>query len=167
MEVGEDVVLEIRNIHVMSDSEVSALGKLEVSTWQEIKGGSFEESLEAWRQETTDRILGFCFLKGGHPVGMTLFKRPPLSPAWVSTSSASIHGLKISSPWQGKGLGHHAFDLAISHMRIEWPDVNSLMLAVDADNVAALAIYRKFGMSDSGPIHEGNDGLEHRMRIDL
>jgi len=41
------------------------------------------------------------------------------------------------------------------------------MLAVDADNTAAIAVYRSFGMDDSGAIYEGRNGPEHRFKISL
>ena len=44
------------------------------------------------------------------------------------------------------------------------------MLAVDADNAAALAVYRAFGMKDSGAIYEGRKvvkivSVSHRFYI--
>jgi len=166
MSVDFDTVLKVRNLTELTSSEITVLEQLEISEWQEIKGGSFAESLEAWRSSPKDQILGFSFLLEDQPVGMTLFRRPPLSPSWASASAATIHGLKISTRWQRKGLGHIAFELAVSHLKKEWPSRNALMLSVDADNAAALAVYRAFGMVDGGPI-KGPNGLEHRFEIPL
>jgi len=81
---------------------------------------------------------------------MTLFKQPPLSPSWVAENAATIHGLKIATPWQKQGFGHTAFALAIDALKNEWPLISKLMLAVDADNTAAIAVYRAFGMAQCG-----------------
>lgn len=161
------IELEVRNMLTLSASETRSIGRLKVSDWQEIKGGSFEESLQAWQEDTTGHVLGLCFLVDDEPVGMTLFKRPPLSPTWASKDAATIHGLKITTPWQGRGLGHEAFELGVNQLKLEWPLITTLMLAVDADNDAALSVYRNYGMTDSGPIYEGNAGPENRFFISL
>lgn len=146
---------------------MAVLASLQISEWQEIKGGSFTESLEAWQNGQVDQILGLCFLFENRPVGMVLFKRPPLSPSWVCADAATIHGLKVTSAWQGQGFGHAAFELAIETLKKEWPDVTQLMLAVDADNAAAIAVYRAYGMTECEPVRNGNNGPEFRFEIAL
>jgi len=162
-----EINLEVRNLTVLTEAEITRLGKLKISEWQEIKGGSFTESLDAWRKGPMNQVLGLCFLLDNREIGMALFKRPPLSPYWASANAATIHGLKVTIPLQGRGLGHRVFHLAVHQLRKEWPEITTLMLAVDADNAAALAVYRAFGMADSGPIYQGQDGLEHRFEISL
>lgn len=162
-----NIDLEVCNLSVLSESKIQLLSQLVITDWQEIKGGSFSESLEAWREGPASHVLGLCFLLNKQPVGMTLFKRPPLSPSWATANAATIHGLKIAQPLQGKGLGHRAFNLAIEHLKEMWPETSALMLAVDADNAAALAIYHAYGMEDSGPIFEGCNGLENRFNLSL
>ena len=112
-------------------------------------------------------MLGVVFFLENSPVGMTLFKRPPLSPSWASRSAATIHGLKIAKPWQGRGLGHQSFKLAVHHLRKEWPAITKLTLAVDADNTAALSVYRAYGMIESRAVFEGINGPEYRLEISL
>jgi len=167
MKTQQNTDLEVRNLTTLLYSEVEALGKLEISEWQEIKGGSFTESIEAWQSGEADQILGLVFLLENQLVGMTLFKRPPLSPSWVSPEAATIHGLKISTSQQGQGFGHKAFALAIHKLKEEWPSITKLMLAVDADNTAAIAVYRAYGMIEYEPICEGPNGLEYRFEISL
>ena len=159
--------LKIRNLAMLSDSEICALGKLEISEWQVIKGASFQESIDAWQNEVSEQVLGFCFVLNDRLVGMVLFKRPPISPSWVPADAATVHGLKISTPWQRHGLGHRAFALAISKLKEQWPDIKTLMLAVDADNAAAIAVYRAYGMTDYEPVRTGNNGPEYRFEVSL
>ncbi len=109
-------------------------------------------------------VRGWCFTFGETVVGMVVFKRPPSSPEWVAARDMSVHGLKIDRQWQGRGLGNEAFVLGVDAAAKAWPDVENLVLAVDVDNVAALAIYRGYGMSDSGPVFSRRVGQEHRMR---
>ncbi len=159
--------LTVQPLTDLTGSQFKAPEKLTVSPRQEVLGGSFLESLQAWRDGPQSHVLGLCFLHEDHPIGMTLFKRPPLSPPWVTPQAASIHGLKISQRWQGRGWGSVAFHLAIDALRNGWPDVKTLLLAVDAENTVARAVYRAAGMSDSGPIYEGRVGREHRMQLAL
>lgn len=119
MKLTKDTDLKAISLTMLSIPEIDKLEKLEVTAWQEIKGGSFAESLETWQSGPTAQILGLAYLSKNSPVGMTLFKRPPLSPAWACTNAATIHGLKISRPLQGRGLGHRAFDLAVRHLKKE------------------------------------------------
>ena len=158
--------LHVENLTDLTGPQLAAVGALQVSERQAFQGKSVQESLEDWRQGPPDQILGLCFLQADQPVGMTVFQRPPTSKRGDSTV-ASIHGLKIATPWQGRGWGHAAFRLAVRRLKQEWPATTILTLAVDADNHAAIAVYRAFGMTDSGPVFEGNHGPEHRMEVSL
>ena len=149
----------------LSDAEVTALTHLEVTHEQEVFGGSFAESVETWRAGPDDKVLGFAFYLHGAPVGMTLFKRPPLSPDWVAADAASLHGLKIALPWQGQGLGHAAFRLSVDAARRHWPGLRRLTLAVDAPNRPALAVYRRYGMTQMGSECAGRQGPEYRLNL--
>ncbi len=162
-----DLKLRAQNLISLSKAQRMSLGDLRVSERQEFWGGSFTESLDVWEAGPSDQVFGLFFLLAALPIGMTLFKRPPLSPDWAPADTATIHGLKIATPWQRQGWGHKAFDLAIEHLRKEWPTTLNLMLAVDADNASALAVYRAHGMTDNGAIFSGNHGPEHRLALPL
>lgn len=167
MNTDVEIDLEVRNLSELTDAEMASLSQLKVSKRQEIKGGSFLESLEAGRDGPSSHVLGLCFLLQGQPVGMTLFKKPPLSPSWADAGSTTIHGLKITLQFQGKGFGHRAFKLAVQYLKGYWPDATTLKLVVDTDNAAALAVYRAYGMEDSGPIFDGPEGLANRFNLVL
>lgn len=162
---ADDLELVAQNMSVLSESQLIALAALEVGTQQEDLGGSFQGSVKEWQAAESHHILGLCFLQKRAPVGMVLLKRPPLSPEWASRSAVSLHGLKIAKAHQGSGLGRRAFALAVAHAKRTWPNATALILAVDAGNDPALAVYRGFGMSDSGPIFQGRIGLEHRLEV--
>ena len=98
---------------------------------------------------------------------MVLLKRLPDSPTWTPPQAVSLHGLKIAKAFQGRGLGHAALCLSIERAQAQWPDATKLILAVDAGNVAALTLYRRFDMSDNGPVFKGRVGLEHRLELSL
>lgn len=92
------------------------------------------------------------------------------------TDAQAFHGKSFAEsmtdwqsarPWQGRGWGHLAFDLAVAWLRQHWSDVTTLTLSVDADNAAALAVYRGAGLTDSGPQVRAGHGPEQHMRLPL
>ncbi|MEL6599593.1 MAG: GNAT family N-acetyltransferase [Pseudomonadota bacterium] len=153
--------LTVRNLADLTSTEFRRLERLEVSARQEVLGKSFAESLEDWRAAPRDATLGVCFEWQGQPVGLAVFNRVP------ELKAASIHGLKIALPWQGRGWGHVAFAQAVGRMMEIWPDVDTLRLSVDAENAPALTIYRAFGMVDRVPPCEGPNGMQHLMHVAL
>ena len=170
-EMPNDVAMEgLRAVDLSSllHSQLNTLCSLQVLKSQEEFGGSFTESVEEWRANAGQSVLGLCFTTyDGAPVGIVLLKRPPASPDWTPFSAVSLHGLKIAHAFQGRGFGRKALELAIDKARLTWPDAATLILAVDAGNLAALSLYRRFGMTDSGPIYRGRIGREHRLEVPL
>lgn len=143
-------------------AQAAALRRLRVTDRQAVLGKSFLESITDWENAPPEHVLGLCFILADDPIGLTLFRRHT-----AQASTVSIHGLKIALPWQGRGLGHEAFRRAIEYLRSEWPDTQTLKLAVDAENTPALTIYGAYGMYDSGPIFTGPNGPEHHMVLSL
>ena len=156
------------NLSSLLHTQVNTLRSLQVSKSQDDFGGTFAETVEEWRANAGQSVLGLCFTTyNGAPVGIVLLKRPPASPDWTPPSAVSLHGLKIAHTFQGQGFGRKALELAIDEARMTWPDATTLILAADAGNSAALSLYRRFGMTDSGPIYHGRIGLEHRLELSL
>ncbi len=157
-----------KNLHVLAMEALSGeqwmeLRQLEVSERQEVLGKSFLESIEDWELASKNRVLGLCFLIDQSPVGLVLFRKQE----GPEVGSISVHGLKIALPWQRQGYGHQAFREAVKYVKRKWPDARMLNLAVDAENKPAVAIYRGFGMADSGPVFDGPNGKEHHMEMSL
>lgn len=151
----------------MPAPQLDRLRHLTISDRQIEFGGSFDSSVEDCLSGPQDSIRGLGVLLEGSPIGLAVLKRPPLSPAWAAEDTVTLHALKIGADWQGQGYGRAAFAGAIAMSRSIWPDARRFALSVDADNIAALSLYRSFGMTDSGPIYRGRIGLEHRLHIAL
>ncbi|WP_424968653.1 GNAT family N-acetyltransferase [Dinoroseobacter sp. S375] len=147
--------------------DLAALAALSVTPDQEEFGGSFDASLAEWRTSEPRCLLGLAFLRDEMPIGLVLLKRPPLSPDWVARDAVSLHGFKIATPYQGGGLGWKALECAVETVSRHWSDARRLCLAVDAENAAALALYRGAGMQDSGAAHQGRIGVEYRLSLTL
>ena len=155
-----NIDLAVKNINELTAPQFAALQVLTVLERQEILGKSFKESIEDWKSAHHDQVLGLCFLFECQLVGLTLFRKQ-------TGHTASIHELKIATPWQRRGFGDFAFRLAVDQLKVAWPDIKLLKLAMDAENIPAVSIYRAFGMNDCGPIFQGPNGQEHRMELQL
>ncbi|WP_299475135.1 GNAT family N-acetyltransferase [uncultured Roseibium sp.] len=159
--------LRILDFAELNPAQVSFARSLEVSPAQVDFGGTFESSLDLIASEQSETLRGYCFLKDEEVVGLVVLKRPPSSPDWVEPGAVSLHALKIDRRWQGQGLGKEAFEQTVHAAATRWPDAKSLVLAVDAGNTAALAVYLSFGMTDSGPLYSGRIGKEHRLSLGI
>lgn len=160
--------LKAVDLETMADVDLAALTSLKVSKEQQEFGGTFPGSVEDWKRRSGSNTYGLAFfVEGQTPAGIVLLKRPPDSPDWTPPKAISLHGLKIAKALQGRGLGRSALQLSIEGAQARWPDATKLILAVDAGTVAALTLYQRFGMSDSGPIFKGRVGFEHRLELSL
>jgi RimJ/RimL family protein N-acetyltransferase len=159
--------ITIHNMDTLKEHQLVELAGLHVSDRQAFQGRSFDESVADWRNGSRENILGLCFAHGGALVGIVLFNRPPKTAGGLAADTASVHGLKIATPWQGQGWGHLAFRLAVQALQDTWPSTKELVLSVDADNTAALAVYRAFGMIEAGPVVVGKHGPEYHLSLSL
>lgn len=155
--------LEIINCAELDEARLAKLRALRVTQEQAEFGGTFPDSLESSLSNTDGAVQGFCFLEKGEPIGIVVLKHAPATANWVPGDAVSLHGFKIDANWQGKGHGRAAFRLAVEAAARSWPDATQLVLAVDAENTAALAVYRGYDMMDSGPMYSGRIGKEHRL----
>ncbi len=157
--------IDIINCRDLSAAQLENLRRLSVSKDQVEFGGTFGETLDAGLSDRSGAVQAYCFLKDDAPIGIVALKRAPATADWVPPNAVSLHGFKIDVGWQGKGLGKTTFRLAVGAAVQKWPDAQQLVLAVDAANSTALAVYRSFGMTDSGPVYSGRIGKEHRLSM--
>lgn len=155
--------LEIKDCRELSELLLQRLRSLRIAERQVDYGGTFDDSVATALRGPAGSVRGFCFVRDGAIVGMVIMKRPPQSPDWVPSDAISLHGLKIASEYQGRGLGRLGFEIAVRQAFETWPDAKRLVLSVDAENRGALSVYRDFGMKDSGPVFAGRVGMEHRL----
>jgi ribosomal protein S18 acetylase RimI-like enzyme len=151
----------------LTETQLDSLADLHVSDQQAFHGRSFDESVTDWLNRSPSCVLGLCFMLDAELVGLTLFNRAPAHADGGHSETASVHGLKVATPWQGQGWGHVAFKMAVQTLIKEWDKTKNLVLTVDADNAAALAVYRGYGMQETGPIVEGKHGPEHHLSVQL
>lgn len=162
--VSKVTIVDWRDLSV---DQLTALQALRISDRQVTYAGTIEGMIDQCRSDMPTQVRGFAVVAAGTVAGFFQLKRPPASPDWVPADTATLHGLMIDTAHQGKGLGRAAFAAAMGAVSPIWPDIRRFALSVDADNAAALSLYLSFGMNDSGPIHPGRIGMEHRLELDL
>ncbi|BDB21543.1 N-acetyltransferase [Pseudomonas sp. CYM-20-01] len=109
-------------------------------------------------------IKGFALLADEIPVAFLLLKRPPCLPHWADEHSATLHALQVDRHQQGRGFGKACLQALPAAALAAWPQIKSLELSVDADNVAAMGLYLRAGWLDSGEAYKGRIGYERRLR---
>ena len=63
--------------------------------------------------------------------------------------SVGLRAFLIDARHQGQGLGTRALATLLNELAVRHPHAREVMLAVDADNTAALALYRRAGFSEA------------------
>ncbi len=138
---------------------------IEILPQQKEFSGDIDSALHALRSNANPGVKGFALLSQGVPVAFLLLKRPPCLPHWADEDTATLHALQVDYRAQGKGYGKACLQ-ALPHVaRQAWPEINGLMLSVDAHNEAALNLYLKQGWVDTGEAYKGRIGYERRLAL--
>jgi len=129
--------------------------------------GDMEGALYTLLHRPSPSVRGFALLSDERPVAFLLLKRPPFLPAWAEADAASLHALQVDHRLQGRGHGKACLAAIPALALLAWPTIRQLMLSVDADNTAALALYTGQGWIDSGTAYRGRVGFERRLSLVL
>jgi ribosomal protein S18 acetylase RimI-like enzyme len=149
----------------LNEQQREQLQALEVLPQQKAFSGDIDSALYTLLNARGPGIKGFALLAEEYPVAFLLLRRPPCLPAWADADSATLHALQVDHRFQGRGYGKAFLHALPAAARQTWPEINSLMLSVDADNQAALNLYRQQGWIDSGEAYRGRIGYERRMAL--
>lgn len=75
-----------------------------------------------------------------------------------------LRSFQLDAAWQGRGLGTLALDALLADLALRHPQACRIVLTVNCDNAAALALYRGAGFADSGTLyHGGRSGPQHLL----
>jgi len=75
-----------------------------------------------------------------------------------------LRSFQLDASWQGRGLAMRAMEALLSDLAQRHPQARRLLLTVNCDNAAALALYRRAGFADSGTLyHGGRSGPQHLL----
>jgi cysteine synthase A len=109
----------------------------------------------------------FAIVIRGTRVGFFILREKHALPVWAPRDVVTLHSFRICRAWQGKGFGRAGVELAISWTQQNRPDVKRLMLAVNARNGLAKAVYRNCGFIETGAVWPGPIGEQHILAIDF
>lgn len=79
-------------------------------------------------------------------------------------SALGLRSFQLDGAWQGRGFGKRALAAACADLAMRFPRARRLLLTVNCDNAAALALYLRHGFEDSGELyHGGRSGPQHLL----
>ncbi|KPC28353.1 Acetyltransferase [Pseudomonas syringae pv. cilantro] len=152
----------------LTHTQRQQLDQLEVTREQTQFSGDIYTALNTLLVNPSPNVRGFVFLTDEKPVGFFLLKRGDCLPHWVQEDlTATLHALQIDQREQGKGLGKATLQALPAALKRKWPDIQQLMLSVDADNSAAIGLYVGQGWVDTGEAYRGRIGFERRLTLKL
>ena len=151
--------------HALDKVQRRQLEQLEVSPEQQAFSGDIHSALNTLLVRPSPDIAGFVLLRDGVPAGFFMLKRQTCLPHWAQSGAATLHALQIDCRLQGQGLGKACMRALPEAIRRTWPEVDQVMLSVDADNLPALNLYRGEGWVDTGEAYQGRIGFERRMAL--
>lgn len=82
----------------------------------------------------------------------------------TNEQSLLIRSLSINPIYQGKGYGKTAMLLIDDFVKINYPTVQELVLAVNFKNKSAYHLYLKAGYIDDGSFREMEKGMQHLLK---
>jgi cysteine synthase A len=109
----------------------------------------------------------FAIVAQGETAGFFILREKQAVPAWAPQGAVTLHSFRVCRACQGRGYGRAGTALAVAWVRQNRPDVKQLMLAVNARNQVAKAVYLSCGFIDTGTAFRGPIGEQHILRYDI
>ncbi|MEE4819222.1 GNAT family N-acetyltransferase [Pseudomonas alliivorans] len=152
----------------LTPTQCQQLERLQIAPEQIQFSGDIHAALNTLLVNPSADIAGFVFLVDEVPKGFFMLKRGDCLPHWaLEEATATLHALQIDRREQGKGLGKVCLKALPAALGLKWPDIQQLMLSVDADNAAAIRLYVGQGWIDTGEAYRGRIGFERRLVLKL
>ncbi|MDO1529589.1 GNAT family N-acetyltransferase [Fulvimonas sp. R45] len=107
-----------------------------------------------------------AILLGDTPVGYYRIERSArgITGRDADADALGLRSFQLDAAWQGRGLGLPALDALLADLALRHPQARRVVLAVNRDNAAALALYLRAGFADSGTLyHGGRSGPQHLL----
>ena len=149
----------------MSDAQKSQGRSLSIPPEQVEFAGTIESAIALAESKPASEIAGVAILSTSVVVGFLLVKRAGEAPDWVPDDAAIVTALRVGAEHQGSRIGTRAIRQLPSWVAAHWPEVASLVLAVDESNRAAIRAYTKAGWTDLGQRVKGRYDWERRMQV--
>ena len=155
-------------LHVVTVLDRDEIRQLTLDPEQEQFAGSVDAVFDALQASPHPRMEHpFAILAGTRTVGFLVLREKLALPDWAPRGAVTLHSFRIHEACQGMGYGKAAVGLAISWVRARRRAASQLMLAVNARNAPAKALYLKSGLVDTGRIVHGPIGDQHILACRL
>lgn len=157
-------VLEELSIHDLSKVEHLSLNGEE----EAFAGGPLPALFESMAlDDLSDEVHLFALRDGNSIVAFFILREGDRRPAWAQPASMTLHNLRVGQEFQGKGFGRQSLFHSAAWLRAHRPQILSLMLSVNRENVAATDFYRHVGFCDTGKIYVGRLGPQSILKANL
>jgi cysteine synthase A len=155
----------LRTVTVLGRDEIR---QLTLDSEQEQFAGSVDAVFDALQASPYPRMEHpFAIVAGTRTVGFLVLREKLALPDWAPHGAVTLHSFRIRQAFQGMGYGSAAVALAISWVRARRRAASQVMLAVNARNAPARALYLKSGFVDTGRIVHGPVGDQHILAFRL
>lgn len=109
--------------------------------------------------ELIDNQYPIVILNDKKPVGFFLLQSTDRVMEYTNNSKALLlTSLSIDHAQQGKGFAKQGMSLLSELVKLEFPEYNEIVLAVNHKNIPAQKLYEKVGFSDTGKRTTGRLG---------
>ncbi len=143
-------------------SDKAAIERLVLGPEQELFAGSIDTIFDDLRtSKHPDHEHAFAIVAQGVLVGFFVLREKARLPGWAPAEAITLHSFRISRDRQGEGFGRAGIELAIAWINENRPTAKRLMLAVNARNGQARAVYLRCGFFDTGMRVPGAIGEQH------
>ncbi|NGN43509.1 GNAT family N-acetyltransferase [Mesorhizobium sp. CGMCC 1.15528] len=150
-------------------SDWHLVASIELDAEQErFAGGDMDAIFLALQTSNFSEALHpFAIVADADVVGFYVLREGPALPAWASKDAVTLHSFRVSRSQQGKGYGTVGLKLAARWIAANRPEIQQLMLTVNADNPDASALYLHCGFRATGVIFKGRIGQERVLACEI
>jgi RimJ/RimL family protein N-acetyltransferase len=153
--------VSLRAWQSLTQEEQAQVLALKVDDQQLEYAGTVERTIETCTSSHATEVAGLAILLGETVVGFLVLRRGPKLPDWAPLGSVALAGMRIDRTHQGASLGRRALIAVDAWLWTNWPEVETLALSVDAENLAGRAAYRNAGFSEFMEPRPGRIGTVH------
>ncbi|MDQ0333058.1 cysteine synthase A [Mesorhizobium sp. YL-MeA3-2017] len=162
---SDRAAIALRAVTVLDRDEIR---KLTLDPEQDEFAGSVDAVFDALQDSPHTRMEhAFAIVADTRTVGFLVLRERLALPDWAPRGAVTLHSFRIHRACQGMGYGRAGVELAISWVRARRRTASQLMLAVNARNMPAKALYLKLGFTDTGRIVHGPIGDQHILTFRL
>lgn len=131
-------------------------------------GGDAHELFDRLRRSPHRKeIHPFLVNRENTTAGFVVLREGSALPVWAPSDVVTLHNLRIGNRFRRQGYGQAAVQTAGRWIAAQRPIVTTVMLSVNLDNEAAIALYLSCGFAPTGAMVSGRIGPECLMQAEI